>query len=77
MNHPKKSKKNWNYEESVTKVEDMINEIESGNLSLEDVFEKFAIAAAQLQQCEAFLQQGKNRMELLIETLDDNSEIEF
>jgi exodeoxyribonuclease VII small subunit len=59
----------WNYEVTVAEIEQIISQIESGTLPLEDVFENFAIAVEQLRQCEAFLNEGKQRMNLLIETL--------
>jgi exodeoxyribonuclease VII small subunit len=62
--------KKWNYEESVTQLEAIIEQIESGNLPLEEVFVQFEIAVEHLQQCETFLQQGQSRMNLLIETLE-------
>lgn len=61
----------WNYEATVTKVEWIIAQIESGELDLADVFDQFATAAAHLQQCETFLIQRQQQMELLVETLDD------
>ncbi len=61
------------YEAKVAQVEKIIAEIESGRLPLEEVFRKFAIAVEELGSCEAILSQGKERMNLLIEslTIDD------
>jgi exodeoxyribonuclease VII small subunit len=69
-----RKKKTWNYEVTVTQIEEIINQIESGSLPLENVFEKFAIAVEYLRQCESFLNQGKDRMNLLIETLEEEPE---
>ena len=55
---------------AVAEVEEILAQIESGSLPLEDVFEQFAIATKLLRQCETFLSQGKQRMNLLIETLE-------
>jgi exodeoxyribonuclease VII small subunit len=66
-----KSSQKRSYEETVAEVEAIIEQIESGSLSLEEVFAKFAIAIEDLRQCEAFLAQGQERMTLLIETLED------
>jgi exodeoxyribonuclease VII small subunit len=76
MNSDRNNNKNWNYEETVIQVEEMIEQIEAGSLSLEEVFEKFAIAIERLRECESFLSIGKERMNLLIETLEQE-EIEF
>ncbi|GFE71841.1 exodeoxyribonuclease VII small subunit [Chroococcus sp. FPU101] len=73
---PSRSKKskdfNFNYEETIASVEAMIEQIESGSLTLEEVFDQFALAVNSLSQCEAFLNQGKERMDLLIEVLESS-----
>lgn len=74
MKKSPKSKDNWNYELTITELEDIIEQIKSGSLPLEDVFEKFEVALKHLEKCEAFLQQGKQRMNLLIETLEQDLE---
>lgn len=61
----------WNYEATVAKVEKIINQIESGELELADVFDEFSTAVAYLRQCEDFLAQKQQQMDLLIETLTD------
>ena len=71
MNQENREVNSWNYEESVTEIEEIIEKIESGKLSLEGVFEKFAIAVEKLKQCEKFLDRGKEKMNLLIETLTE------
>ena len=60
----------WNYEETITKVEAIIEKIEVGELELVEVFEQFATAVEHLGQCEAFLAQRQQQMDLLIETLE-------
>lgn len=61
----------WNYEAAVAEVEEIITRIEAGELELEEVFEQFATAVEYLRQCETFLQQRQQQMDLLIETLED------
>lgn len=63
--------KSWNYEATVAEVEAIITQIEAGELELEEVFDQFAAAVERLQQCESFLQERQQQMELLIETLTD------
>jgi exodeoxyribonuclease VII small subunit len=65
-----KNEDNWNYEEKVKEVETIITQIESGELSLQDVFDKFALAVESLKECEGFLQQRQQQVDLLIETLE-------
>ncbi len=63
--------KDWNYEATVAKVEGIIRQIEAGKLELADVFEEFTAAVEYLRQCESFLQERQQQMDLLIETLAD------
>ena len=58
-----------NYEETVDRIEAIIDRVESGDLPLEEVFEQFAVAVECLQQCEGFLARGKEQMDLSIELL--------
>ncbi|MCL2924794.1 MAG: exodeoxyribonuclease VII small subunit [Trichodesmium sp. MAG_R04] len=62
----------FDYEETVINIQEIIAEIESGELKLEEVFEKFSLAVADLQKCEAFLAKSQEQMNLSIETLEDN-----
>lgn len=64
----------WNYEESVAKIEKIVAKIESGKLELAEVFEEFSAAVQYLRQCETFLQQRRQQVDLLIETLVDEPE---
>jgi exodeoxyribonuclease VII small subunit len=63
----------WNYEETIARVEAIIETIENGTLPLEVVFEQFSVAIEQLHECEAFLQKGQAKMALSIETLAQES----
>ena len=64
----------WNYETTVAQVEKIIEQIEAGKLDLAEVFEQFTLAADYLHQCEAFLTERQEQMDLLIETLTDESD---
>lgn len=65
---------NWNYEATVAKAEAIIQQIESGELELAEVFDQFAVAAEYLRQCENFLTTRQKQVNLLIETLADEPE---
>ena len=65
---------NWNYEATVDQVETIIKQIEAGELELAEVFDQFAAAVRHLRQCEAFLQQRQQQMDLIIETLEEESD---
>lgn len=60
-----------NYEAKVAEVERIIAGIEAGELKLEEVFEQFTKAVEYLRQCESFLQQRQQQVNLLISTLSD------
>ena len=62
----------FDYEKTVINIQDIITEIESGQLTLEEVFEKFSVAVADLQKCEDFLTKSQQEIDLLIETLEDD-----
>ncbi|WP_138500038.1 exodeoxyribonuclease VII small subunit [Nostoc sp. PA-18-2419] len=62
----------WNYEAKVIEIEGIIARIEAGELELEEVFDQFGKAVEYLRQCESFLQQRQQQVDLLIETLSDD-----
>lgn len=64
----------WSYEETVAKIEVITQQIESGDLPLAEVLNQFAEAVEYLNQCEAFLNDKKQQVDLLIEVLSDESE---
>lgn len=68
------SSENWSYEATIAQIEAIITRIELGELELEEVFEQFELAVSRLQECEAFLAHHRQRMDLLIETLTDDTE---
>jgi exodeoxyribonuclease VII small subunit len=48
--------------------------MESGRLELDEVFNQYSTAVEYLRQCEKFLAQRQQQMDLLIETLVDEPE---
>jgi exodeoxyribonuclease VII small subunit len=71
---PKQPAETWNYEATVQQVEQIVAQIEAGDLQLAEVFDQFSAAVEQLHQCEVFLAQRQKQVELLIETLTDEPE---
>ena len=67
----------WNYEEAVIKVEEILNQIESGELDLSEVFAQFTLANSHLHQCKDFLDRQQKQIHLHLETLEDSAEEEF
>ncbi len=64
--------KKWNYETKVAEIETIISRIEAGELQLEEVFEQFSVAVKYLRECETFLKQRQQQVDLMIENLQDN-----
>lgn len=64
----------WNYEATVAEVETIIEQIEAGELPLAEVFERYAAAVKYLNQCDSFLQERQQQMDLLIETLNEETD---
>lgn len=65
----------WNYEATVAEVEEIIRQIEMGELPLAELFDRFTVAVERLRQCETFLTRQQQQVDLLIETLLDESEL--
>lgn len=59
----------WSYEETLSEIEEITTQLETGELPLADVFEQFAKAVESLQKCDQFLQAKQTQASLLIETL--------
>lgn len=64
----------WSYEATVKEIESTIAQIESGDLDLADLFNRFEAAVHQLRKCETFLVERQRQMDILIETLSDEPE---
>jgi exodeoxyribonuclease VII small subunit len=64
--------KNWSYEATVSTVEAIITELESGQLPLAEVLTQFEQAVQALQQCETYLADKQQQVNVLIETLGDS-----
>ncbi|MEM7725475.1 MAG: exodeoxyribonuclease VII small subunit [Cyanobacteria bacterium P01_A01_bin.45] len=60
------------YETKVKEIEAIIDRIESGELELESVFTEFGTAVEYLQDCDRFLQERQQQLDLMIETLTDD-----
>ncbi len=76
-----KSKKNntvtnneekWTYEATVSKVQHIIAQIESGELELAEVFDQFTLATEYLEKCESFLDNKQQHITAVIENLMSN-----
>jgi len=61
----------WSYEATVSTIESVITELESGHLPLAEVLSQFEQAVKALQQCELYLTEQQQQVNVLIETLGD------
>ena len=64
----------WSYEKTLTRIEEITAQLETGEMALADVFEQFSEAVSSLKQCDQFLQAKQKEATLLIETLVDGEE---
>jgi exodeoxyribonuclease VII small subunit len=71
---PNSASVDWSYEATVEQIEIIIGQIEAGELELTEVFDQFGLAVDQLKQCETFLRQRQQQMDLMIEKLVDDPE---
>ena len=46
--------KDWSYEQTLSQIESITQQLETGELPLADVFEQFSEAVGALQQCDRF-----------------------
>lgn len=63
----------FSYEAKVAEIDSIIARIEAGTLDLAEVFEQFATAVQYLKECDSFLQAKQEQVDILIETLQDES----
>jgi len=66
-------KQDWNYEGAIASIEQAIDDLETGELPLAEVFGQFTQAVKQLQQCDQFLREKQSEAQLLIETLGEDA----
>ena len=66
----------WSYEQTLSRIESITHQLETGELPLAEVFSQFSEAVTALQQCDRFLQEKQSQASLLIETLVGEDENE-
>ncbi|HIK21580.1 MAG TPA: exodeoxyribonuclease VII small subunit [Synechococcus sp. M44_DOE_062] len=70
----RKREEPWRYEAAIAEVETLIAQIESGELDLAEVVERFQQAARTLKTCADFLEQKRQQVEIIIEQLGQEEE---
>ena len=74
----KKGKKKANFESTITELETLVEEMEHGDISLEDSLEKFERGIELTRSCQKALQEAEQKVQTLIEkksgdTLSDST----
>ena len=69
--------KNLNFEQSIEKLEKIAEELESGELSLDDSIKKFEDGMKLSKKCTEYLENAEKRINILIEKDGEVSEESF
>jgi len=68
------SKKNLSYSEAVTRIDEILQQIEAGELDVDELAEKVKQAAELLKLCKAKLFSTEKEVEKILKEMDDNDE---
>lgn len=70
-------KKNYPFEESLAQLEKLVQQMEEGDLSLEESLKTFEKGISLTRECQKALQEAEQRVKLLIEQNGNLEEVEF
>ena len=62
------SKKNLNLEKALTDLEELVEELESGDLTLENAMKKFEAGIKLTRSCQAALKEAEQKVEILLKS---------
>ncbi len=62
-----------NFEESIKNLEQIVNELESGNLNLEDSIKKFEEGMELSKKCNEILESAEKKITVLIKNEDNTT----
>lgn len=65
------SKKNKNFEATLDKLEQIVGELEKGDLSLDKSIKKFESGIEMYNDCKEFLTDAENKIKILTESLKE------
>ena len=71
------AKKTVNLEKSLTDLEDLVEELESGDLPLEKAMQKFEQGIKLTRNCQAALKDAEQKVEILLKTAGGEELKEF
>ena len=66
-----------NFEESMKKLESIVNELENGNLNLDESVEKFEEGMKIAKQCNTILEDSEKKITILLEKDGELNEENF
>ena len=69
--------KELNFEETIKQLEQIVNELEKGDLNLDKSVEKFEEGMQLSKNCTSLLEKAEKRIKILIENSDGISEDDF
>ena len=68
---------NISFEEAVEKLEKIVQELENGELSLEDSLKKFALGVSLSKECYSQINKAQNTIDKILQENDDGVMEEF
>ena len=74
---PAKKKESFNFEASLSELEEIVDHIESGELSLEEAMLQFEKGVVLTRQCQQALQAAEQKVKILLEKHGDLSLEDF
>tara|TARA_S200000501_G_C20143790_1_gene448405 strand:- start:250 stop:480 length:231 start_codon:yes stop_codon:yes gene_type:complete len=72
----KKLKKSKSFEDSISKLEELVEKMELGNTTLEESLESFEEGMGLIKSCQEMLSTAEKRMQRYIKNSDGSFEIE-
>ncbi|MDO5556783.1 MAG: exodeoxyribonuclease VII small subunit [Clostridia bacterium] len=66
-----------NFEENLKKIEEIVSEIETGNLDLDDTIKKFEEGMELSKKCSKFLEDAEKKITILVKNEDEIKEEKF
>jgi len=64
------SKAKWNFEEALKRIEQIVEELESGDLSLDKMLSRYEEGVKALKGCYQILRDAEKRVEILVKGED-------
>ncbi|MGK0441476.1 MAG: exodeoxyribonuclease VII small subunit [Pseudohongiellaceae bacterium] len=72
-----KAKKNINFEKSLDQLEELVEDMEHGDLSLEESLKAFEKGIKLTRDCQSALNQAEQKVQMLVEEDDELTTVDF